>query len=302
MSVVVEREIYLPPHRGAVAYSAAAHSGGANAWRDALGLGEAILTALGATLALDATVLFCPLVGGARGGPRLALLVAWEGAIGDEALDAIRRVVEERAPAWTPEGTRAIPSRAFPALAWAEDAVWHLWAAEDGQTVARRAALDEHGDLEVTRVAADVADPADFVPGLGHALAVTAAPEDEGEAPLIEMMKVAWALHVAEQIVESDGEVHEDELDYLARTFPPRRLQALGLHDRARCVRLRHLASAELVHLLPRTEKLSLVGLFFRVAEADRAVTAPELEILRGAAETLGLPWEETRAYLADLW
>ncbi|MFT6376720.1 MAG: putative tellurite resistance protein B-like protein, partial [bacterium] len=137
---------------------------------------------------------------------------------------------------------------------------------------------------------------------LRHALGIrTQIPQDNAPS-LIEMMKVAWTLDMAERVIEADGYAHDTELDILQRTFSPRRLGALGLIDRASCVRLRTLARIELATLTTLHEKHSLLGLLFRIAQADGKVVATELAVLKLAADELDVPWENAQQYMLQQW
>jgi len=247
--------------------------------------------------------LFCPLPHAEDDAQRVALLIAWDGPIEDHVVDALRRVLDAAEPQWIPEGKRAIPAQAFSSVAFSDDAHWQLWHIHAGDTVASRLDLDDAGDVIITHIRADDAVPEGFLPSAAHARAVeTIPPPDEQKAPLLEMMKVAWALDMSERVIDADGVVHTDELEVLTRTFPPRRLRQLGLDDRAVCVRLRALARSELRHLLDTDQKFSLMALLYRMAQADLHVQAKEVRVLQDACKDLDLSWTDVRKYLSELW
>jgi len=306
MPVVIEREIYLPERRSGVAFTTSAPAllgPGGPGWLGAQTVAAEATRAAREVADVDAVALFCPLPHAEDDAQRVALLIAWDGPVEDRVVDALRRVLDAAEPQWIPEGKRAIPAQAFGSVAFTDGGHWQLWHIHAGDTVASRLDLDDAGDVIITHMRADDAVPEGFLPGAAHALAVeTMPPPDEQKAPLLEMMKVAWALDMSERVIDADGVVHTDELEVLTRTFPPRRLRQLGLDDRAVCVRLRGLARSELRHLLDTDQKFSLMALLYRMAQADLHVQAKEVRVLQDACRELDLSWTDVRKYLSELW
>ena len=105
-------------------------------------------------------------------------------------------------------------------------------------------------------------------------------------------LKVAFALAISQLVVRADGVVVPDEERFLREMFPPALLQSLNLDDPDTFAEVRDIAFREISEVLPREEKLQLIGLFFAMCEVDAEVDVRELEVLALAADQLGLPFE----------
>jgi uncharacterized tellurite resistance protein B-like protein len=232
---------------------------------------------------------------------RLGALFAFPGDVGEAHVATLEAALRRSGAAWRGEGIRAIPRRAFPTLAVSEGAVYHLWVAGRGGVTEPRLVVDEDGDLLQTRVAATAANREDYLEGALHAVAVDVARPPPAEDSL-EACKVVFALSVCERILEADGHVDDAEVEFLRRTFPPRRLEALGLQDRLAFLLVRQKAAEVLAHELSPTDKLALMGLFWRAGQSDGSLDGAELQILRDTAVALRVEWDEVETYLRDLW
>jgi uncharacterized tellurite resistance protein B-like protein len=234
--------------------------------------------------------------------PRLMVYLCCVGAITDADVDAATQYFKETDLPWRAEGVRHIPNEATPIVCAQENVLWHVWHVEDSQTVVRFYGLDADRELVMRCEPASETDPSVFPSALHHALGIRTQIPHENAPSLIEMMKVAWTLDMAERVIEADGYAHDTELELLQRTFSPRRLAALGLVDRASCVRLRTLARVELSTLTTLHEKHSLLGLLFRIAQADGKVVDTELDVLKLAAMELDVPWDIAQQYMLQQW
>ncbi len=305
MSVDIEREVYLPAGDTALAFSVDAKrtlEPGGPGWTNVLGAVTEIVGHLLKQHGHETIAHVCEAPGLIEDTPRLMVYLCCIGAITDADVDETSRYFSETDLPWRAEGVRRIPPAATPIVCAQEGVLWHVWHVEDSKTVVRFYGLDAQQDVVLRSEPASETDPSVFPNTLRHALGIrTHVPHDNAPS-LIEMMKVAWTLDMAERVIEADGYAHDTELDLLRRTFSPRRLAALGLLDRASCVRLRTLARAELATLTTLHEKHSLLGLLFRITQADGKVVDAELAVLKLAAAELDVPWDTAQQYMLQQW
>ncbi len=305
MSVAIEREVYLSGGDTALAFSVDAKrtlEPGGPGWTNVL----AAITEIAGRLLTEHGHETIAYVGEGSGisedAPRLMVYLSCVDTITDADVDAATRYFSETDLPWRPEGVRRISPEVTPIVCAQEGELWHVWHVEDSQTVVRFYGLDVDQELALRCEPASETDPRVFPAVLRHALGIRTQLPQENAPSLIEMMKVAWTLDMAERVIEADGYAHDTELELLQRTFSPRRLAALGLVDRASCVRLRTLARVELATLTTLNEKHSLLGLLFRIAQADGKVVDPELAVLKLAAAELDVPWDIAQQYMLQQW
>jgi uncharacterized tellurite resistance protein B-like protein len=305
VSVVIEREVYLSARDTSLGFSVDAKrtlEPGGPGWTNVLTAITAVVKRLLTEHDHEAIAYVSPGPGLTEDDPRLMVYLCCVGTITDADVDDVNRFFSETDLPWRAEGVRNTPSDATPVVCAQVDVLWHVWHVRESHTVVCFYGLDADQELVLRCEPASETDPSVFPDVLRHALGIrTQIPQDNAPS-LIEMMKVAWTLDMAERVIEADGYAHDTELDILQRTFSPRRLGALGLIDRASCVRLRTLARIELATLTTLHEKHSLLGLLFRIAQADGKVVATELAVLKLAADELDVPWENAQQYMLQQW
>lgn len=117
-----------------------------------------------------------------------------------------------------------------------------------------------------------------------------------------ERMRLAFAMHFSNRIIEADGVVHDEEEAFLASVFPAVLVDRLGLSDPETLGEYQHAAMDELAGRLGHHDKLGLIGLFFSACYADGSLDAREMRVLREAGEHLGLQRHEVVKYLQRFW
>lgn len=231
----------------------------------------------------------------------VSLYFATEAAVSRDQLDAIGTPLRASTTGWTHDGVHAAPDYAFPILAVVGGAVHHLWTEhpEHGTVCTVLAARGPRARPEVWRHANS--DPDKFVAGVAHARgAWNEAPDADRQ--LRDQLKLAFAHRVAEQVIEADGTVDDDERAFLERTFPPEQLEALWLDDPAERAELADRAERELRDRLGYHEKLGLLSTFYAACYADGKVAVQELMVLKNASNALGLDRAEVVQYLQRMW
>lgn len=111
----------------------------------------------------------------------------------------------------------------------------------------------------------------------------------------LEELKLAFAAHVTESVVEADGNFHYDERKLFALLFPRLLLVEFGFIDE-RGQTTDHFSSTRdeallsLPGQLSLDEKLELLALFWGASVADDDLAAEELQVIRHAARLLKIP------------
>lgn len=114
-------------------------------------------------------------------------------------------------------------------------------------------------------------------------------------------LQLAFAYHMARQILEVDAEFLAREQSFLDQHFPPDLMRALGFFDE-RNAPLPAIAEAanEAISLLPDLltlgEKLSMMEQLVEASAADGVLAAEEVDALAAAAAMLEIPnetWQE---------
>ena len=108
-------------------------------------------------------------------------------------------------------------------------------------------------------------------------------------------LKVAYAFHVAQMIMEADDNVDPREMVRMTEAFPRELLDGLNFVDEHDSFTTEFYdALDEAAEVLPfelsLREKLALVAIFARVTGADGEMDERERELLIDAAEFLGVP------------
>ena len=122
----------------------------------------------------------------------------------------------------------------------------------------------------------------------------------------VEQLQVAFACHIAREIVAADGILDIDEMRLLMMVFPDdlmRNCRFLG--PDTRLTEAYHRAYVESTRVLPQVldaqQKLDLITLFHRTCVVDGELHPKEQVVLEGAAKTLDVPPARLHAHLAEL-
>lgn len=122
----------------------------------------------------------------------------------------------------------------------------------------------------------------------------------------LDVLKLAFARHVLDQIARADATVDAGERDLIEQIAPTFGLQSAGLLDMSgRPTAAFHVARAQALERLPRelpTEgKLELVTQFLELCVVDGEIHRDEGSLLWRAADLLGLTPDEFDAHLDTL-
>ncbi len=236
-----------------------------------------------------------------RLGSLVTLYLSTDAAISRDELRALGAPLMKAGAGWTADGIHPRSDSAFPCMTIWRGELHQVWSRDDaGQpSFVSLSALGSR----VRRVETpfEDAEPRDFGPHIAHAVARF------GEATSVDVhhkdqLKMAFALQTAERVIEADGVIEDDELAFIARTFPEEDVKRLWLDDTALRDTLARQAGEELKDLLGYHEKLALLSTFFAACYSDGKLEVRELRVLKEASATLGLESEDVVNYLQKLW
>lgn len=113
--------------------------------------------------------------------------------------------------------------------------------------------------------------------------------------PDLQLLKLAFAYHMVEQIIGADARIDETELAYLERTFPTGLMAECGFVDPSGALTQAHreaadLAIVELPAALTEGEKLAVLEILVEAGAADGVLTASEAQVLAEGARLLQVP------------
>lgn len=116
-------------------------------------------------------------------------------------------------------------------------------------------------------------------------------------------LKLAFAWHVAREIMDADLEVAEGEVQWLAKHFPADALSTAGFTDASGDPTERYhsalgQALVQLPEMLEGGEKKQLLGTFFSATLADDEFKREEATALVKAAKLLGLSMADLDSFL----
>lgn len=230
---------------------------------------------------------------------QLLLMFVMDGPASSDDLALIEAVFRASPVQWSVGAMESMPPDAFPSLCVKSGKMYQLWSMIEDRARYLRMALNE-GRLTIVGSGVETVMPSDFLPYLKHVVAARWRVRDEDWR--VERMRIAFAYHFSQAVMEADGVIHADEREFMARVFPSDVMESMGMGDReARKVALAE-ALEELPGLLGHHDKLAMIGLFFSVCHADGNLDAREMRVLKEAASVLGLEGNEVVAYLTRLW
>jgi uncharacterized tellurite resistance protein B-like protein len=122
----------------------------------------------------------------------------------------------------------------------------------------------------------------------------------------VDRLRVAYAVHVAQLIIDADGILDMEEATALGGFFPDFLLHACGfLDDNGRLNDEYNRAVAEAITDLPGqlglALKLELITLFHAACMADGELHGNEIAVLMQAAEALGVSRKQMHRHLGGL-
>jgi len=234
-------------------------------------------------------------------GSLITLYFATDGTLSREDLSALGEPVMKADGGWSADGIHPRSQSAFPCMAMWRDELHQVWLRDEGQAPYCVSLQPKGHRVNRYRTDFDSASPRDFVPHIAHAVARFDAPDSAAAHHKVQL-KMAFALQTAERVVEADGVVDDDEVAFLARTFPEEDVKRLWLDDVALRDTLARQASEELKEILGYHEKLALLSTFFAACYSDGRLEVRELRVLKEASAALGLQSEDVVNYLQKLW
>lgn len=305
MSWVVEREHALPVNPNCVSFAArAAEVLPGRSWAEVLRLGARAVEPFHRACGLPVLVGFSWRVALDRKNHRFTQLTAYfvfDGPATAAHLDTLEAAVAAAHPAFSHGSIERVPATGASALLACDGVVHGLWGRDvaGGEPWLRK--LDwQDGRIQPRIVPASEATAAEVVEELPQVIGVPARYGDADRES--ERMRLAFARHFAQRIVEADGVVQEAEAEFMANVFPPDLRVRLGLQDPALEAEYLEAARERLPHQLGHHDKLGLVGLFFSACYSDGSLDAREMKVIKDAGEVLGLSREEVVKYLRRFW
>jgi len=237
-----------------------------------------------------------------RHSTQVTLYFVLDGPATARHLDLLESLVSGVHPSFLPGTVERTPAHGAPVLLGVGGALHGLWFRDPRHRRdpwIRKLVLGS-GRVVPELVARSAVGPGDVCAELPQVIGI---PGERGEAEReSDRMRIAFARHFSQRIVEADGEVRDAEVDFLRDVFPPDLLTQLGLDEAA--VEAEYLAAARevLPGQLGHHDKLGLVGILFSVCTSDGVLDAREMRVLREAGETLGLSRETVVKYLRRFW
>lgn len=240
---------------------------------------------------------------------QVTMMFVMDGPASSDDLLRMEHAVRGLDRVWTEGSMESMPPDAFPSLCVKSGKMYQLWSIiEGGPTFLRLDKVpspkgsEEEGSERLAILGSRPADvgASDFIPYVRHVTVARRKIRDEDYR--MERMRIAFAHHFSQRIIEADGVITGDERQFMARVFPPDIMQSMGMDSHeARKAALEE-ALAELPLVLGHHDKLAMIGLFFSVCHSDGALHAHEMKVLKEAASVLGVEGTEVVSYLRRLW
>ena len=115
-------------------------------------------------------------------------------------------------------------------------------------------------------------------------------------------MKYAFAMQLAEQVIEADDVILKEEKEYFDLVFPEALLQKLALEDPKDVKVCYEKAVDELPERLDLEQKLEIFGLLLGASVADDFLEFREFGVLEASAKILGIPPEIMMDYIDGMF
>jgi len=304
MSVRIEGEVVLPTNPNCVSFSAeAADVLVDRTWADVLDSAARVLQLFWRSSRLPALV--CLSVRGTldrrnRTHTEFSCAFVFDGPATREDLQVLEREFQRDRVRWSEASIERIPQDCIQALLVHDGHLFQLWTELDDGSVRAFRYEWEDGRPRVVRMAPETTNADRFLPNAKHAIGVPARLADHDYD--VERMRLAFAHHFAQKIVEADGIIQPDETRFMEQVFPDVLLDRLGIAGAEARALWRDRSFEVLPKILGHHDKLALVGLFFSVCYSDSSLDAREMKVLKDASEILGIDRNEVVNYLRRFW
>lgn len=303
MSVVPKGQVTLPMNPNGVVFLADAETVlGGRSPREVLELGRIGLEALYQESGLSAAFALAWRVAIDRKNerrPQVMVVFVFDGPATKGHLAALEASMRNSVVPWSPAQIERMPQNRALGLMRLDGRLLQLWESSDRGPVVRDLVLSERG-VSIRERGPQEVDHSDFPVSVRHMLA--RPPRFEDHDADLERMRLVFARHFANLIVEADGRIREEELVFLDTVFPNSLMRQLDLNDDLEIEAWLDRAFKELPHALGHHDKLAMIGLFFSACYSDGALDAREMRVLREAGESLGMETRDVARYLERFW
>ncbi len=296
------RQVALPGNPNCVAYAAdAVEVLSGRHWCDVLQLAGRIVEPFHKECGLTTLAGFGWRVALDRKNHRRVQATMWfqfDGPASAAHLDTLDSSVDASGMVWSQGNIERVPVSGVPGLLASDGILRQVLRRRDDRLWIPRLLVREHKVVPAP-VALDEACPRD----LTDRPQVIGLPAPYGDRERHgERMRLAFARHFSQAIIEADGEVADDELEFMRSVFPDGLMRRLELDTPERQAEYLQAAREELPRTLGHHDKLGLVGLFFSACYSDGSLDAREMRVLKEAGELLGLSREQVVKYLRRFW
>ncbi len=301
MSVSVPEVVDLPTNPNGVTYTAdAAEVIAGRPWADVQRVAARALRRFYEESGLAVAAYFSWRTGLSEGEQRrsqVCLVFVIDGPASSAQLDVLSDVLDRSAIQWSGPLIQRVPPNVVRSLLMREGTLYQLWTRVEDDVHHYRLALYGLGAVRVSRTSPERARMDWFLPDVVHAVADMVAPADLD----LERMRLAFARHYAQQVVEADGRIDSGEKAFMDATFSPDLMAMMRLSEASRRERCFKEACVELPARLGHHDKLALMGLLFSASYSDGSVDTREVRVLKDAGDKLGLDKKDVVSYLRAL-
>lgn len=302
MPVVIQGEIALPTNPNCILFSTAAGDALPVGWLALQRVAWSALEQFYSASGIDCVAWFGRRAWlNRRNEPeeQILLMFVLDGPASSDDISLVEGAIKRSNVLWSQKSMESIPPDAFPSLCVKSGKMYQLWSrlAEEPRCLSVEA-VDGRTAI-VSRSPTEVGS-ADFLPYVRHVTFARRAVRDEDWR--MERMRIAFAHHFSQSIVEADGVLHADEREFMQRVFPEDMMTSMGMDQRAAYNQALNEAKVQLPLLLGHHDKLAMIGLFFSVCHSDGTLDAREMRVLKEAAAILGLEGNQVVSYLTKLW
>jgi uncharacterized tellurite resistance protein B-like protein len=303
MPVPVQGEITLPTNPNGVVFAADARDVLAGrSWREVQRISVRCLERFNRASGLSALVKCSWRVAVDRRNnrsPQFLMVYVIDGPASAADIRILEEEMRGSAVVWSESQVERLPPNAVLSLMIANGQLHQLWEEAAGSAMVRKLVLGERG-VGIVELSAREVEPTDFIDGARHVFATHPRYEDHDAE--LERMRLVFARHYAQRIVEADGKVLEEEVVFMDTVFPGHLMRRLSLVDPSQAKKYFEQSIKRLPDALGHHDKLALIGLFFSACYSDGSLDAREIRVLRQAGEALGLTRHEVVDYLERFW
>jgi len=301
MAVFVPSVVELPTNPNGITYAAdASQVLAGRPWADVQRMAARAIRSFHEGSGMDIAAYFSWLTGLGEGEERksqVRLVFVIDGPASASQLAGLTDVLSKSAVDWSGPLIERVPPNMVRSLLMREGTLYQLWTRMGEDMYHYRLALHGLGAVRVSRTSPDRARADWFLPDIVHAEAEVVAPLNVE----LERMRLAFAQHYAQQVIEADGRIDSGEKAFMDATFPPDLLAVMRLTETSRREQCFLDALRELPSLLGHHDKLALIGLLFSASYSDGSVDTREMRVLKDAGDKLGLDKEDVVSYLRAL-